>query len=150
MSHEENGFIGSWRVTLYPDAGTDSHIVFASLIVNGILVTSPPPVEHFPLTPGGIVYVGAGHGMWQETSTKNAALTFNAQSMDGNGDLVGVGTVSASLELGADGQELNGRYAFEMADPQGEVLATEDGTVRFTRIVVKAAPASTTGAQAAA
>jgi hypothetical protein len=138
----DNGFIGSWRLTLQPDAGTASHRAFASFMANGVLITSPPPVEEFPLAPEGVVYVSSGHGVWEARDSGSARLTFGAQAMNGQGGLVGMGTVSATLELGANGQEILGRYAFEIAGPDESVFATEQGTVKFTRIVLKEAPAS--------
>jgi hypothetical protein len=138
----DNGFIGSWRLTLQPDAGTASHRAFASFMANGVLMTSPPPVEEFPLAPEGVVYVSSGHGVWESTDSRSASLTFGAQAMNGQGGLIGLGTVSATLELGADGQEIIGRYAFEMAGPDETVFATEQGTVQFKRIVMQEAPVS--------
>ena len=138
----DHGFIGSWRLTLQSDSETEANRAFASFMANGVLMTSPPPVERFPLAPEGVVFVSAGHGAWEATGNRSASLTFCAQAMNGQGGLIGVGTVSANLELGADGQKMHGRYAFEIAGPDGAVFATEEGTVQFQRIVVKATPAS--------
>jgi hypothetical protein len=139
----DNGFVGSWRLTLQPDLGTDAYRAFASFMANGVLVTSPPPVEQFPLAPEGVVFVSSGHGVWESTGSRSARLTFGAQAMNGQGGLVGLGTVSSTLELSADGQESVGRYAFEIAGPDEAVFATEQGTVQFKRIEMKEAPAST-------
>jgi hypothetical protein len=150
MASQASGFSGSWRLILCPATGTERHLSFASFMDGGIMMTSPPPVEQFPLTPGGVVFVSTGHGVWQSDNNHSAVLTFSAQATDGQGAVVGVGTVTASMELTGDGQGFAGTYAFEMADSAGQIFATEQGRVEAARIVVLDLNVTAPGARSAA
>jgi hypothetical protein len=77
-------------------------------------------------------------------------LTFSAQATNGQGSVVGVGTVSASMQLADDGQGFAGTYAFEMADPAGQNFATEQGRVEAQRMVIQEANVSASSARPAA
>jgi hypothetical protein len=131
-----SSFIGSWRLTLQPDEGTEHHFALASFMDDWVVITSPPPVEQFPLAPEGIVHLSAGHGVWEPASERAAEMTFNAQSMDGQGRLIGIGTVRARMDLDDSGDTYTGRYAFEIAGADEQVFATETGTIRAARIVL--------------
>ena len=138
MRFDDSRFTGSWRVLLYPAAGTSPGFSLGTLCADGTAIMSPPAVEPFPLHPSGVVHVSTGHGVWEPAGNGVAVLTFMAQAAGGDGSFVGVGTVDARLELGPDGESGHGAYQFAMADMDGNVFATEQGTLRATRVAINA------------
>ncbi len=129
-------FAGSWRLTLRSDAGTQPQFAFATLFAEGALITTPPAVEEFPLSPEGVVYVGTGHGEWRTSGPDQATLAFEAQASNSRGQMIGLGRVEADLVIGDHGNAFTGSYAFAISDPAGEVFATEEGIVEGHRIGV--------------
>jgi hypothetical protein len=138
MLFDDSRFTGSWRFMIYPEAGTTPGHSLGTLCTDGSVITSPPAVEEFPPHPTGVVHVSTGHGAWAPAGDGAAVLTFMAQASGGDGSFVGVGTVDARLALSPDGDSFQGTYEFAMADVVGTVFATEQGTVRGTRITVNA------------
>jgi hypothetical protein len=138
MLFDNSRFAGSWRFMIYPAAGTTPAFSLGTLCADGTVITSPPAVEEFPPHPSGVVHVSTGHGAWEPARDGAAALTFAAQASGSDGSFIGMGTVDARLEIGPDGDSFQGTYEFAMADIEGIVFATEQGTVRGTRITVNA------------
>src|SRR6187200_1984836 len=134
MRFDKPRFTGSWRFVIYPEAGTAPGLSLGTLSSDGDVIMSPPAVEAFPPHPSGVVHVSTGHGTWEPAGEGAAVLTFTAQASGGDGSFVGIGTVDARLDLGSDGDSFRGRYAFTMTDIEGNVFATEQGTVHGTRI----------------
>ena len=68
---------------------------------------------------------------------------------DAEGNPFAIRTVRASLTLDADGQSIDGEFEATIADPAGNVMATEAGMIRATRIIAEApgtlAPATVVG-----
>jgi hypothetical protein len=131
------GFVGSWQLTISPVQGTPA-VGLATFGAEGALVTSVLPVEPSPGAPGGVVFVSAGHGAWEATGPDTATFTFVALGANGQGIPDGTGTIRASIALGPDGQTFSGEYVATMADPAGNTVATEQGTVPAKRIVAEA------------
>jgi hypothetical protein len=138
MSQSDTGIVGSWRVTLYPDAGTTPNQALITPSADGTLIATPPAVEQFPLAPEGVVYVSTCHGAWKATGVNSAAIGFLGQSSNRQGESLGMGSVRSDCELDGDAMTFGGRYAFEMADPTGNIFATEEGMVRGMRITADA------------
>lgn len=125
---------GSWRVTLFPAEGTPA-LGLATFGADGTMVNAFPPVEPSPLVPGGVMFVSSGHGAWETTGPDTVIAGFVALGADGQGQPGGTGTIRAGITLDADGQAFSSDYDATMAGPAGNTVATEQGTLRATRIV---------------
>jgi hypothetical protein len=134
MAQQHHPAIGSWRIMLSSDESDSENHALITLMADGGLVSSPPPVEQFPLSEEGVVFVGAGHGAWAASWSDRVELGFIAQATSSRGELLGFGSVHATGQGNADGTIFSGRYHFEIAGPDEIVFATEDGDVRGMRI----------------
>ncbi|MGH2560851.1 MAG: hypothetical protein ACRDJH_17440, partial [Thermomicrobiales bacterium] len=102
------GFVGSWRMEVRPPQGPQFPAL-ATFGADGTLVTSPSPVVQ-PPGPGGVVFLSAGHGVWQATGPDTAIFTFADLQADGQGNPDGAGIVRAAIMLAPDGQMFSGEY----------------------------------------
>jgi hypothetical protein len=134
MAQQQHPTIGSWRIMLSPDGGETENHALVTFLADGGLISSPPPVEQFPLAEDGVVFVSSGHGAWNATGSDQIELGFLGQATNSRGELQGFGSVHATGQANAEGNRISGRYHFEIAGPDGIVFATEDGNVRGTRI----------------
>jgi len=134
MTSQHHPIIGSWRIDLYPDEQTSVNHALAAFLPDGILISTPPPVEPFPLVGEGAVNVATCLGAWIEDGEHGIELGFLGQATSSKGVLVGFGSVHAMGRIGEDDDTLSGRYHFEMAGPDEAVFATEDGSLRGIRI----------------
>ena len=134
MTQQQHPAVGSWRIMLAPDGRASENHALVTFLADGGLISTPPPVEQFPLADEGVVYVGTCHGAWQATGSNEIELGFLGQGTNSRGELEGFGSVHATGQGNADGTRITGRYHFEMAGPDGVVFATEDGAVRGMRI----------------
>lgn len=119
---------------LSPDGGESENHALVTFLADGGLISSPPPIEQFPLAEEGVVYVATCHGAWKATGSDQIELGFVGQGTNSRGELMGFGSVRATGQADAGGNFVSGRYHFEMAGPDGAVFATEDGDVRGMRI----------------
>ncbi len=76
--------------------------------------------------------------MWEATSPDTAIVTFMLLTADAEGNPFATRTVRASLTLGADGQSVSGEFEATVANPAGNVMATESGVINATRIIAEA------------
>ena len=132
------GFVGSWRLTATSAEGPPE-LSLATIGADGTLLTSPQPV--FPSLDGGpgeAIFTSAGHGAWEATGPDTGTYTFVVLIADGQGNLLVTATVRGTVTLGADGQTISGEFTRTFADPGGNTLATEEGTIQATRIVAEA------------
>lgn len=134
MAQQQHPTIGSWRIVLSPDGGESVNHALITFLADGGLISSPPPVERFPLAEEGVVFVSTCHGAWTATASDQIELGFLGQGTNSRGELEGFGSVHATGQADASGNRISGRYHFEMAGSDGAVFATEDGTVRGARI----------------
>ncbi|MBA2470014.1 MAG: hypothetical protein H0V37_11470 [Chloroflexia bacterium] len=126
-----DGFVGAWwftDVTLgLPSLGT--------LTADGNVILSPLPTE--PLyegAPFAILLLSGGHGVWDVTGENTADFTFVYLYADDSGAFQSSTTISGTLELGDDGQTLNGEFAFQVSQPDGTVIHADRGAIDGTRI----------------
>jgi len=132
------GFVGSWRLTV-SEAQAPPFLALGTFGADGTVVVSPPPVV--PAAPHGpaiVVHTSAGHGAWEATGPDTAIVTFMLLAADAEGNPFAIRTVRASLTLDADGQSIDGEFEATIADPAGNVMATESGVIRATRIIAEA------------
>jgi hypothetical protein len=130
------GFVGSWRITVYEADGPPT-LALAAVAADGTLVTAEHPVVTPPDT-AGVVFTSAGLGVWRATAPDTAILTFVGLGCHGQGNLFGTVTVRAGVTLRADCQEFSGEFVATIAEPGGSTIATYPGTLRATRIVAEA------------
>jgi hypothetical protein len=134
MTSQRHPAIGSWRIDLFPDDQPSVNHALVAFLAEGVLITSPPPVEPFPPAEEGAVFVATGLGAWQATANDEVELGFVAQSTSSKGILLGFGSVHATGRFDEETGTISGRYHFEEAGLDETVFATEDGTVRGIRI----------------
>ncbi len=138
MNNHLHPAIGSWRIDLHPDDQPSVNHALVAFASDGVLISSPPPVEPFPLAEEGAVYVGTGLGAWQTNGQDEIELGFVAQSTDSKGNLLGFGSVHVTGRYDATTGTISGRYHFEEAGTDETVFATEEGAVRGVRITASA------------
>ena len=136
MTSQQHPCIGSWRIDLFPDDQPTVNHALVALTPGGIVISSPPPVESFPLIEEGAVDVATCLGAWSENATGDIEIGFLGQATTSKGVLVGFGSVHATGRFDQGADTIEGRYHFEMAGPDEAVFATEDGSVRGIRISV--------------
>ena len=131
-------FVGSWLLTV-AEAQVPPFLALSTFGADGTVVVSPPPVvPPSPHGPASVVHTSAGHGAWEATGANTAIVTFMLLAADEQGNLFATRTIRASLMLGTDGQRFNGEFEVTVADPTGNVMATESGAIQATRIIAEA------------
>jgi hypothetical protein len=133
------GFVGSWRITVYAADGLPT-LALAAVAADGTLVTAEHPVVTPP--DAGVVFASAGLGAWKAAGPNTAILTYVGLGCDGQGKLFGTVTIRAVVTLRTDGQEFSGEFVATIAEPGGSTIGTFPGTLRATRIVAEAPQAS--------
>ena len=134
MSTQHHEIIGSWRIDLSPDAQPSVNRAMVAFGPGGILISSSPSVESFPLAEDGAINVSTGLGAWTQDGEGDIELGLLGQATTSKGVLVGFGSMHATVRIDRQGGAISGRYHFEIAGPDDIVFATEDGTVRGIRI----------------
>jgi hypothetical protein len=131
-------FVGSWRLTV-TETQAPPFFALGTFGADGTVVVSPPPVvPPAPSGPGTVVHTSAGHGAWEATGPDSAIVTFMLLAADEEGNPFATRTVRASLMAGADGQSFSGEFEATIADPTGNVVATESGAIEASRLVAEA------------
>jgi hypothetical protein len=142
---EGQEFTDSWRLTV-SETQAPPFLALGTLGADGTVVVSPPPVVPPAQSgPAAVVHTSAGHGVWEVIGPDTAVLTFVLLAADAQGHPFATRTVRASLRLGDDELSFGGEFEATIADPAGNVVATESGTIQATRIVAEApgTPATT-------
>jgi hypothetical protein len=139
------GFVGAWRLTFDTPAGSSQSLL--TITADGTVLFSGQPVKP---ADGGIpvTFISAGHGVWQQTGTSTAAITWVGFVSDGEGTHLATVTDSVQATLDAGGEAWSGSYSATVADPDGNILYVGGATVQATRITVQplATPAAGTPA----
>lgn len=132
-----SGFVGTWRVVVTnPDGST--HPVLSSFMADGTTIHSGPISQ--PAAPGSVnavIFQSAGNGVWEETATGTASVTFEVLTGDEKGNLLGRVTVVGVQTLASDGQSFVGRYDITISDPAGTTVATFATTASGERMRVQ-------------
>ena len=112
------------------EAQAPPFIAFGTFGADWTVVVSPPPVvPPSPHGPDTVVHTSAGHGAWEATASDTSIVTFMLLAADEEGNPFATRTVRASLTLGTDGQSVSGEFVATIADPAGNTVATEAGTI---------------------
>jgi hypothetical protein len=129
--------VGSWLCTVNaPDNAPpfDSFKALWSLTGDGILITS----AQGDVTPVPFPTTSTAYGAWVQTTGRQYAASFVAILYDvQTGDNLGSIKLSQSIVLNASGDEWSGPFKVKVFDPDGNVVATLNGTVDAKRITVE-------------
>jgi hypothetical protein len=138
LMSEAPGVVGSWQITVAA-AQEPPFQGLGTFGADGMVLVSPPPVvPSLPHGPDTVIYTSAGHGAWGATGPDSAVFTFIFLGADAQGNPFAIVTVRASITLGADEQTFGGEFVRTIADPAGNTMATEPGTIQAARIVAEA------------
>ncbi len=139
------GFVGAWLVT--PTVGGETATALTTFNADGTILTSNRPVQPAPpVLPAPVLVQSLGHGSWVATGERTADVTFVFLQTDVAGTPLGTRTVRGSLELDAGNDTWTGTFSATVADPDGAVLQTSEGTVAARRITAASVPAASTPA----
>lgn len=127
--------VGSWRVAAaIPGAGADATNLAAFSADGTVVVAFPSPSPAAPGQSHRLEFFGPAVGSWRPVGERGAAMAFVALGVDENGNALGTHTVTATVEVDADGREWPGPFRIEVASPTGAATGAVDGTVTATRI----------------
>ena len=133
---DRKAVVGSWRIVVN-DASGMTHPALMTLGADGTMAVSEPPL--LPAPPGApftLLHIGGGNWVWESTSERTAAITFDFLAADENAHPVGTFTVRGTLDLSGDGQRFEGPYDVMLTDPAGNVGPAGAGTFSGTRMPV--------------
>jgi hypothetical protein len=138
-------FVGAWRLTSQTPSGTSESLI--TFTDDGTVLFSGRPVAPTGGDPP-VVFIGTGHGAWEQTGPDIAAASFVVFITDGEGNFLWVVTDSVEMTLDPDGASWSGPYSSTTADPAGNILNVSPGTAEARRITVQplATPAATPAA----
>jgi hypothetical protein len=139
------GFVGSWRVTVFEVDGPPT-LALMTLGADGTLVSAEHPVVTPPMAPG-VVFASGGHGAWRASGPETAVLTSIGLGSLGDGTLLGVVTMRASLTLATDRQALVGEFVATIDDRDGTTVGTFPGTLEGRRILAEAPATAAPGTE---
>ena len=129
--------VGSWLLTVsVPDNAPpfDSFKALWSLTGDGILIAS----AQGDVTPVPFPTTSTAYGAWVQTKGRQYAATFVAILYDvQTGGNLGSIKLDQSITLGDSGVEWNGPFKAKVLDPDGNVVATLNGTINASRITVE-------------
>jgi hypothetical protein len=134
------GFVGSWLVTVTPDAaaGRPPWPALASFGADGTMVAAGTPVILAPPgAPFPKVIASTGQGTWEATGPRSVAFTFVLLLSEEGGTAYAVVTVSGIGELDASGDAWAGEYTATVVGQVGRTLAVGHGMLAGTRIGVE-------------
>jgi hypothetical protein len=143
-----SGFVGSWRITVTPDAlatGETLGPALATFGADGTMTSAGSPVIIAPPpSPFPLLIASAGHGTWEGTGEHSAAFTFLGLLAEQGGTAHAVVTISGIGELDASGDTFAGEYSAKTVGQTGRTFAEGHGALSGTRIAVE--PMSVPGA----
>ena len=146
------GFVGSWRITVTPDAlagGESLGPALATFGADGTMLTAGSPVI---LTPPGspfpLVIASGGHGTWTADGPQSAAFTFLVLLAEEGGTAHATVTISGIAELDSAGDTWEGEYSAKTVGQYGNTLSEGHGGLAGTRVGVElmAMPSATPAA----
>jgi hypothetical protein len=141
---EQHPLVGTWRVAVRVPAAKYEGFNLATFGADGtVVVTFPSPSPAAPGQSHKLEFFGPALGAWVGSGERGVAMTFVTLGADENGNPIGSHTISAAVEVAADGQTWSGSFEMQNTAGSGTVEATVPGAVSATRIVV-ARPSSPT------
>jgi len=134
--------VGSWRVTVQIPNANVTGVNLATYGSDGtVVVAFPSPVPALPGQGHQLEFYTPAIGSWVASGERAASQRFVTLGTDERGNPVGTHTVTAEVDVAADGETWSGPFRIELASVAGEVVGTVAGTVSATRIVAPAAGA---------
>jgi len=127
-----SGFVGAWQLLSRSPGQAPTPALF-TFFADGTVLGSGLPVQP---AGAGVVFISAGHGVWQPTGTGTASATLVLLVVDARGSFRGTETDQLQVRLGPDGRTCRGSFHATVADPNGRVENTLSGTIQGTRVVV--------------
>ena len=123
---------GSWIVEVSPTI--QPHFVSLVTITSdgGIVETNSLALGSPPESPG--------HGNWIRTGPRSFATTFVNLLVDDQGGFAGTARVRSRVRLNKAGNVFTGPFQVDILDPDGNLLFSDSGTARGTRIEVEPMP----------
>lgn len=140
LAFDRSGFVGSWRLTVFPPGGQPPHAGLATFAIDGTLTAADVPAQAFvpaEAAPPVVLFFSGGHGAWEVVGKRTAAFTFDFLIADQSGNAVGSLTLSGTAALGEDRQTIDAEYTATLTDPVGNVLSSGPGAFEGTRIEVE-------------
>lgn len=129
---QEEALVGSWQVTVNPTGQPGAFKAMVTFAADGSLVHSediataaPPPL-----------HTTTGHGAWIRMDENKFALRYVALVIRPPGAFGGTFTVRASPTVSDTADAFSGPFSAEVANPEGQLLLSLNGTVQATRIGV--------------
>jgi hypothetical protein len=147
------GFVGSWRITVAPDAsaGRPPWPALATFGADGTMVAAGTPVILAPPgAPFPKVVASTGQGTWEATGPQSVAFTFDLLLSEEGGTAYAVVTVRGIAELDAGGDAWAGEYSATIVGMLGRTLSEGHGMLSGTRIGVEPMAMPAAGTPAAA
>lgn len=135
----------------------EKKILIAGSWIGDVTITNPPELagtfkallsftedgRMFATAQGDVVEMAQSPGMgaWQHQGGRTNALSFKTLIYETQGaaagSLIGVATIRSTSTISEGSDKFSGPFKFALADPQGNVLLTTEGTWQFTRIKVE-------------
>lgn len=135
------GFVGSWRITVTPDAlaaGDTLGPALATFGADGTMISAGSPVIIAPPgSPFPLLIASAGHGTWEATGEQSAAFTFLLLLAEQGGTAHAVVTINGIGDLDASGDTFAGEYTAKVVGQTGQTIAEGHGALSGTRIGVE-------------
>jgi hypothetical protein len=127
--------VGSWRVAVtIPGAGAGLVNLARLSLDGGVVVAFPSPTPAPSGSGHRLEYWTPALGAWTATGEREATMTFVALGADENGNPAGTHTVSATVTADSGGGGWQGPFQIEIANADGTIRATVQGTVTATPI----------------
>lgn len=125
-----NTAVGSWEVTITPEAGGPPP--FEALFTfheDGTVLESDdgPPTPHL---------FTAGHGVWKWTDRREFAATYKQINFDEAANTTGIFRGRVKFTLGRNANTINGVVVVEFYLPDGTLVFTGNATAKGRRIEV--------------
>ena len=132
---DSHPLVGSWRVAVRIPSLNVEGVNLGTFGADGtVVVAFPSPVPAAPGQSHRLEFYTTALGSWAASGERGAAMTFVTLAADENGAPVGTHTVSAEVEVAADGGSWSGPFRIDVASPTGQAQGSVAGTVTAARI----------------
>ena len=130
--------VGSWRVVVTIPGSPAAMVNLANINSDGTMVVAFAPVSLAADTGHAADFYSTALGSWEAASDGAVNMTFLSLGADARGTPVGMHTISARVTVSSDGASWTGPFRIDIDSATGDRVATVNGTVQASRIVVAA------------